>query len=189
VTLISCISSICLWYGSILCCYWRWFDKYTIYSIGTIRYDSVYLTCSKKITEMSWQVNEEVSRDMTGEADGKNPGVDSTDGWLVMFNTVLSCSDVYFVCRNQTLAVCEMHVRQRSCTSASRMSWRSPRLANLLTLKRTNSRTWSMQSALQLCRQLLQPDRTRRCVQFLWFCCLIVPLAQGSLCDADLLLC
>ena len=24
--------------------------------------------------------NEEVSRDMTGEADGKNPGVDSTDG-------------------------------------------------------------------------------------------------------------
>ena len=25
-------------------------------------------------------VNEEVSRDMTGEADGKNPGVDSTDG-------------------------------------------------------------------------------------------------------------
>jgi len=32
------------------------------------------------ITEMSWQVNEEVSRDMTGEADRKNPGVDSTDG-------------------------------------------------------------------------------------------------------------
>ena len=25
-------------------------------------------------------MNEEVSRDMTGEADGKNPGVDSTDG-------------------------------------------------------------------------------------------------------------
>jgi len=25
-------------------------------------------------------VNEEVSRDMTGEADGKNQGVDSTDG-------------------------------------------------------------------------------------------------------------
>jgi len=25
-------------------------------------------------------VNEEVSRDMTSEADGKNPGVDSTDG-------------------------------------------------------------------------------------------------------------
>jgi len=31
------------------------------------------------IIEMSRQVNEEVSRDMTGEADGKNPGVDSTD--------------------------------------------------------------------------------------------------------------
>ena len=31
------------------------------------------------IIEMSWQVNKEVSRDMTGEADGKNPGVDSTD--------------------------------------------------------------------------------------------------------------
>jgi len=29
-------------------------------------------------------VNEEVCRDMTGEADGKNPGVDSTDG--VMHN-------------------------------------------------------------------------------------------------------
>jgi len=32
------------------------------------------------IIEMSWKVNEEVSRDMTGEADGKNQGVDSTDG-------------------------------------------------------------------------------------------------------------
>ena len=32
------------------------------------------------VIEMSWQVNEEVSRDMTGEADGKNLGVDSTDG-------------------------------------------------------------------------------------------------------------
>jgi len=32
------------------------------------------------IIEMSRQVNEEVSRDMTGEADGKNPGVDSRDG-------------------------------------------------------------------------------------------------------------
>jgi len=31
------------------------------------------------IIEMSRQVNEEVSRDMTGEADGNNPGVDSTD--------------------------------------------------------------------------------------------------------------
>ena len=25
-------------------------------------------------------MNEKVSRDVTGEADGKNPGVDSTDG-------------------------------------------------------------------------------------------------------------
>jgi len=35
------------------------------------------------IIEMSWQVNEEVSRDMTGEADGSdgmNQGVDSRDG-------------------------------------------------------------------------------------------------------------
>jgi len=31
------------------------------------------------IIEMSRQVNKEVSRDMTGEADGNNPGVDSTD--------------------------------------------------------------------------------------------------------------
>jgi len=29
--------------------------------------------------EMSWEVNEEVSRDMTGEADGINQGVDSRD--------------------------------------------------------------------------------------------------------------
>ena len=29
------------------------------------------------MTEMSWQVNEEVSRDMTDEADGMNHGVDS----------------------------------------------------------------------------------------------------------------
>ena len=34
------------------------------------------------IIEMSWQVNEEVSRDMTGEADGMNQGVDSRDACL-----------------------------------------------------------------------------------------------------------
>jgi len=32
------------------------------------------------IIEMSRQVNEEVSRDVTSEADGKNQGVDSRDG-------------------------------------------------------------------------------------------------------------
>ena len=32
------------------------------------------------IIEMSWQVNEEVSRDVTDEADGKNHGADSRDG-------------------------------------------------------------------------------------------------------------
>jgi len=32
------------------------------------------------IIETSKQLNEEVSRDMTGEADGKNQGVDSRDG-------------------------------------------------------------------------------------------------------------
>ena len=32
------------------------------------------------IIEMSGQVNEEVSQDMTGEADGKNQEVDSRDG-------------------------------------------------------------------------------------------------------------
>ena len=31
------------------------------------------------MTEMHWQVNGEVSRDMTGEADGMNQGVDSRD--------------------------------------------------------------------------------------------------------------
>jgi len=30
--------------------------------------------------ETSWQVNEDVSRDMTGEADGMNQGVDFRDG-------------------------------------------------------------------------------------------------------------
>jgi len=30
---------------------------------------------------MSWQVNEEVSRDMTGEADGMNQGVDHSMRW------------------------------------------------------------------------------------------------------------
>ena len=34
------------------------------------------------MTEMSWQVNEEVSRDMTGEADGMNHAVDSRDGLI-----------------------------------------------------------------------------------------------------------
>jgi len=32
------------------------------------------------IIEMSLQVNEEVSRDMTSEADGKNQGVNSREG-------------------------------------------------------------------------------------------------------------
>jgi len=32
------------------------------------------------IIEMSWQVNEKVSRDITGEADGMNQGVDCRDG-------------------------------------------------------------------------------------------------------------
>ena len=31
-------------------------------------------------------MNEEVSRDMTGEADGKNPGVDSTGGVMHYLN-------------------------------------------------------------------------------------------------------
>jgi len=43
------------------------------------------------IIEMSWQVNEEVSWDMTGEADGKNPGVDSTDGVMHIW-----MSDLWF---------------------------------------------------------------------------------------------
>ena len=34
------------------------------------------------IIEMSCQVNEEVSRDMTCEADGMNQGVDSRDGMM-----------------------------------------------------------------------------------------------------------
>jgi len=32
------------------------------------------------MAQMGWQMNEEVSRDMTGEADGMNLGVDSRDG-------------------------------------------------------------------------------------------------------------
>ena len=38
--------------------------------------------------EMSWQVNEEVSWDMTGEADGMNQGVDSTDGVMQVLQKV-----------------------------------------------------------------------------------------------------
>ena len=42
------------------------------------------------MTEMSWQVNEEVSLNMTGESDGMNKGVDSRDTYLnerfVIFN-------------------------------------------------------------------------------------------------------
>ena len=36
------------------------------------------------IIEMSLQVNEEVSRDVTGEADGMNQGVDSRDGAMAI---------------------------------------------------------------------------------------------------------
>ena len=43
------------------------------------------------MTEMSWQVNEEVSRDMTGEADGMNQGVDSRDGVMHIW-----MSDLWF---------------------------------------------------------------------------------------------
>jgi len=46
------------------------------------------------IIEMSWQVNEEVSRDMTGEADGMNKGVDSWDGVMHIW-----ISDVWFLVR------------------------------------------------------------------------------------------
>ena len=35
------------------------------------------------IIEMSWQVNEEVSRDVTGEADGMNQGVVPETGWCI----------------------------------------------------------------------------------------------------------
>ena len=43
------------------------------------------------MTEMSWQVNEEVSRDMTGEADGKNLEVDYRDGVMHIW-----MSDLWF---------------------------------------------------------------------------------------------
>jgi len=46
------------------------------------------------MTEMSWQLNEEVSRDMTGEADGMNLGVDSRDGVMHMW-----MSDLWFSTR------------------------------------------------------------------------------------------
>jgi len=46
------------------------------------------------MTEMSWQVNEEVSRDVTGEADGMNQGVDSRDGVMHIW-----MSDLWFSVR------------------------------------------------------------------------------------------
>ena len=45
------------------------------------------------IIEMSWQVNEEVSWDMTGEADGKNQGVDSRDGVMHIWMSDLFIKD------------------------------------------------------------------------------------------------
>jgi len=54
------------------------------------------------MTEMSWQVNEEVSRDMTGEADGTNQGVDSRDGVIITIisplNIAILCAVCPFVC-------------------------------------------------------------------------------------------
>jgi len=44
--------------------------------------------------QMSWQVNEEVSRNMTGEADGLNQGVDSRDGVMHIW-----MSDLWFSMR------------------------------------------------------------------------------------------
>jgi len=33
--------------------------------------------------KIGWQVNEEVNRDKTGEADGMNMETDSKDGWCI----------------------------------------------------------------------------------------------------------
>jgi len=46
------------------------------------------------MTKMSWQVNEEVSRDMTGEADGMKQGADSRDGVMHIWMT-----DLWFLMR------------------------------------------------------------------------------------------
>jgi len=43
---------------------------------------------------MSWQVNEEVSRDMTDEVDGMNQGVDSRDGVMHIW-----MSDLWYLMR------------------------------------------------------------------------------------------
>ena len=51
------------------------------------------------MTEMRWQVNEEVTWDMTGEADGMNQGVDSRDG--VMH---ICISDMWFSMRRWLVA-------------------------------------------------------------------------------------
>ena len=47
------------------------------------------------MTEMSWQVYEEVSRDMTGEADGMNQGVDSVvRRWMVKDRRCMILHDI-----------------------------------------------------------------------------------------------
>jgi len=51
------------------------------------------------IIEMSWQVNEEVSRDVTGEADGMNQGVDSRDGVMHIW-----MSDLWVLMRRRLVA-------------------------------------------------------------------------------------
>ena len=60
------------------------------------------------IIEMSWQVNGEVSRDMAGEADGKNQGVDSTDGvmhiWMSDLCGTLLMTRRHFQCHQLSFA-------------------------------------------------------------------------------------
>jgi len=62
--------------------------------VGRIRWKCRFWVWSERVkewcmmrvvvmTHMSWQVNEDVSRDVTGEADGMNQGVDSRDGWCI----------------------------------------------------------------------------------------------------------
>jgi len=68
------------------CCwgrFWAWSER------GVKERREWWMMRVVMMREISWQVNEEVSRDMTGEVDVMNPGVDSRDGVMRIWMTDL----------------------------------------------------------------------------------------------------
>jgi len=59
-----------------------WKGRFWAWSMKEWRSDGWWATAGM-IREMGWQVDEEVNRDKTGEADGMNREVDSKDEWCI----------------------------------------------------------------------------------------------------------